>query len=63
MNKINPKKIPPLKNFVTCLYTPDSSADRMTGTPHSKIGEASNIYIKDEELNAKTNKQVSDLKS
>ena len=50
--------IPPLKGLKANPFTPDSSADRMTGTPHSKNGEGANILIKDEEEESKGEKTV-----
>jgi len=45
----SPMEIPPLKGLKANPFTPDSSADRMTGTPHSKNGDTVPIMIKDEE--------------
>ncbi len=53
-----PIGIPPLKGLKANPFTPDSSADRMTGTPHSKNGDGPNIVIKDEQEESKAEPPV-----
>lgn len=45
-------KVPPLKLVNGNLLVSESSADRMTGTPHSVANDAPTIFIKDEESKA-----------